>query len=205
MYLVLGAKPVLVDAGPSGHARKIIDAIRSIGISPSTITGIVLTHFDYDHSGSAQELSQELNAPVSIHKADASLLIQPQECPGLRRFLYHPPIPRLLRWRPLQADIELSSGDTLGDWKVLHTPGHTPGSISLVRGTVGLVGDALVYRNCQLRPNVWHLSTNHAQELASAKMLANSGLQIVLPGHYAPSTDPSAVERLARRLDHGSI
>lgn len=204
-YLVLGAKPMLVDAGPSGHARKIIEAVRSVGIDPSTITGIVLTHFDYDHSGSAQQLSVELNAPVSIHKADASLLMQPQKCPGLRRFLYHPPIPRLLRWRPLQADIELSSGDTLGDWKVLHTPGHTPGSISLVRDTVGLVGDALVYRNRQLRPNVWHLSTNHAQELASAKLLANSGLQIVLPGHYAPSTQPSAVDRLARRLAHESI
>jgi glyoxylase-like metal-dependent hydrolase (beta-lactamase superfamily II) len=204
-YLVLGSEPVLVDTGPSGHASKIVAAIRSAGINPTTITPIVLTHFDYDHSGSARQVADELRAPVAIHKADASLLVQPQKCSGLRQFLYHPPFPRLLRWRPLRADIELSSGDTLGDWRVLHTPGHTPGSISLVRDTVGLVGDALVYRNRQLRPNVWHLSTNHAQELASDKLLANSGLYVVLPGHYAPSTDPRTVKKLASQLAHDPI
>lgn len=204
-YLVLGSKPMLVDTGPSGHASKIVAAIRSAGVNPTTITRIVLTHFDYDHSGSARQLAAEWRIPVAIHKADASLLIQPHKCPGLRQFLYHPPFPQILKWRPPRADIELSDGDTLGEWKVRHTPGHTPGSASLIRDTVGLVGDALVFRNGQLQPNVWHLSTNRAQELASAKLLANAGLHVVLPGHYAPSTEPRTVKTLASQLARDAI
>ena len=49
----------------------------------------------------------------------------------------------------------------MGDWQVMHTPGHTPGSMSLVRDDVGIVGDALVYMLGQLRPNVRHLCDRH--------------------------------------------
>ena len=101
--------------------------------------GSFLTHFDYDHSGSAQQLSAELGAPVAIHTGDAPLLEQPQTCLGLRRLLYHPPGPQILRWQPIRADIELSDGDNLGEWRVLHTPGHTPGNVSLIRDTIALL------------------------------------------------------------------
>lgn len=200
VYLIVGPETVLVDTGPAGHASKILNAVRAVGLDPSRIDRIVLTHFDYDHSGSAAQLSAELQAPIAIHAADALFLENPHMCPGIRRMLYHPPMSRILGWHGIPANVLLADGDTLGEWMVVHTPGHTPGSISLIRESVGIVGDALLFKNGRLRPNVWHLSTDQAQQLASAKRLARAGLRTILPGHYAPCTNPQATEQLRHRF-----
>ncbi len=200
VYLIVGRPTMLVDTGPAGHAPKILDAVLRAGVDPAGIERIVLTHYDYDHSGSAADLALQLNAPVAVHAADAPLLARPAASPGLRRWLYHPPIPRLLRWTPLTPDETLEDGDALGGWRVMHTPGHTPGSLSLLRGETCIVGDALVYGNGRLRQNVAHLAMDLDVQRASARRLARSGAQVVLPGHYAPCTDPAAMRGLRRTL-----
>lgn len=199
-YLAVGSETLLVDTGVSRLAGAIVKAVRATGVSPVSIDRIVLTHYDYDHSGSAAQLAQELDAPVAIHAADAALMSNPSKSPGLRRLLYHQPIPRVLRWESPEIAMTLHEGDALGDWRVLHTPGHTPGSMSLVRDDVGIVGDALVYSRGRLVPNVRHLAIDLAAQEASTRRLANAGLRTVLPGHYAPCTNPGAVEALRRRL-----
>ena len=200
-YLAVGTETLLIDSGVSRLAGTILKAVRATGVSPDSIDRIVLTHYDYDHSGSAAQLARELNAPVAIHAADAGLLTNPAASPGLRRLLYHQPVPRVLRWEAPAIGVTLEEGDTLGDWRVMHTPGHTPGSMSLVRGDVGIVGDALVFSRGRLIPNVRHLAIDLAAQEASTKRLANAGLRTVLPGHYAPCTNPEAVDRLRRRLE----
>lgn len=201
VYLIVGPETILVDTGPAGYTKKILAAVRAIGLDPSRIDHIVLTHFDYDHSGSAAQLSAELQAPIAIHTADALFLESPHMCPGIRRMLYHPPIPWILGWNRIPSKVTLVAGDTLGDWTVVHTPGHTPGSISLIRESVGIVGDALVFKRGRLRPNVWHLSADQSQQLASAKRLAAANLHTILPGHYAPCTSLHAIEQLRGGLD----
>ena len=201
VYLIVGPATILVDTGPAGHAKKILAAVRTIGVDPSSIDQIVLTHFDYDHSGSAAQLSAELQAPIALHTADAPFLKTPHMCPGIRRLLYCPPMPRILGWNRTPSNIALVAGDTIGDWTVVHTPGHTPGSISLIRESIGIVGDALVFKRGRLRPNAWHLSTDQAQQLDSAKRLAAADLHTILPGHYAPCTNSHAIEQLRGSLD----
>ena len=199
-YLAVGTETLLIDTGVSHVAGAIVRAVRATGVQPASIDRIVLTHYDYDHSGSAAQLARELDAPVAIHAADAALVSNPSDSPGLRRLLYHQPVPQVLRWEPPEVATILEEGDTLGDWRVMHTPGHTPGSVSLLRDDVGIVGDALVYSRGRLIPNVRHLAIDVAAQDASAKRLAAAGLRTVLPGHYAVCTDPSAVEELRRRL-----
>ena len=199
-YLAVGAETLLVDTGVSRMAGTILKAVRATGVEPASIDRIVLTHYDYDHSGSAAALARALDAPVSIHAADAALVSAPSASPGLRRLLYHRPVPQVLRWEAPKIATTLEEGDMVGDWRVMHTPGHTPGSMCLVRDDVGIVGDALVFSRGRLIPNVRHLAIDLAAQEASARRLANAGLRTVLPGHYAPCTNPDAVEALRRRL-----
>ena len=200
-YLAVGAETLLIDTGVAHVAGAIQRAIQKTGVRPAAIDRIVLTHYDYDHSGSAAQLSRDLDAPVAIHAADATLVSNPSDSPGLRRLLYHRPVPHVLRWEAPAIATTLEEGDTVGDWQVLHTPGHTPGSMSLVRDDVGIVGDALVYMLGHLRSNVRHLSTDLAAQKKSTRRLADTELRTVLPGHYAPCTKPGAMEDLRRRLD----
>jgi glyoxylase-like metal-dependent hydrolase (beta-lactamase superfamily II) len=200
-YLAVGTETLLFDTGVSRLAGTILNAVRATGVRPTSIDRIVLTHYDYDHSGSAAQLARELNAPVAIHAADAALLAKPSASPGLRRLLYHQPVPQVLRWEAPEIATTLEEGDTLGDWRVMHTPGHTPGSMSLVRGDVGIVGDALIFSRGRLHPNVRHLAIDFAAQEKSTKRLANAGLRVVLPGHYAPCTNPDAVDAFQRRLE----
>lgn len=199
-YLAVGVETLLVDTGVSRLAGTILRAIRATGIDPVSVDRIVLTHYDYDHSGSAAQLARALDAPVVIHAADAALLANPAASPGVRRLIYHQPVPRVLQWEPPEIAATLQEGDRLGDWQVLHTPGHTPGSLSLVRDDVGIVGDALLYSRGRLIPNVRHLAIDLEAQDASAKRLATAGLRTVLPGHYSACTDPGAVAKLRRRL-----
>lgn len=200
-YLAVGAQTLLVDTGVSRVAGPILRAVRATGVRPDSIDRIVLTHYDYDHSGSAAQLARELDAPVTIHWADAALVANPSDSPGLRRLLYHQPVPQVLRWEAPEIATTLEEGETVGEWKVLHTPGHTPGSMSLVRDDVGIVGDALVYSRGRLIPNARHLAIDAAAQDASTKRLATAGLRTVLPGHFAVCTDPGAVDDLRRRLE----
>ena len=199
-YLAVGAETLLIDTGVSRVAGAILRAVQATGIQPASIDQIVLTHYDYDHSGSAAQLARELDVPVAIHVADAALVSNPSASPGLRRLLYHDPVPQVLRWEAPEITTTLKEGDRLGDWQVLHTPGHTPGSMSLVRDDVGIVGDALVYSRRRLISNVRHLATDLEAQNSSTKRLATAGLRTVLPGHFAPCTDPRAVKELRRRL-----
>ena len=199
-YLAVGAETLLIDTGVSHVAGAIQRAVRATGVHPGSIDRIVLTHYDYDHSGSAAQLARDLDVPVAIHAADAALVSNPSDSPGLRRLLYHQPVPQVLRWEPPEIALILEEGDTLGDWHVMHTPGHTPGSVSLLRDDVGIVGDALVFWRGRLIPNVRHLATDVAAQEASTRRLATSALRTVLPGHYSVCTDPNAVEALRRRL-----
>ena len=203
-YLATGAETLLVDTGIPGRAGAIERAIRRIGLDPAAVDRIVLTHFDVDHSGSARALSKRLAAPTAIHPDDVPYLAAPHQCPGSRRLLYRPWITRLLRWNRPRADQLLGHGETVGGWTVMHTPGHTPGSISLLRDDVAIVGDALVHRRGRLCLNSYGPNTDWRQHVASAKALAGTDAKVVLPGHYSPSTDPAALADLGRRLEEKS-
>ncbi|MBM4437466.1 MAG: MBL fold metallo-hydrolase [Actinobacteria bacterium] len=199
-YLLVGDETLLVDTGVPWRDRAILRAIRATGIDPAKVDRIVLTHFDVDHSGSARALAAALGATVALHAADVPYLAHPSACPA-RRLSYFGPIPRIIGWRRPRADQVLHEGDSVGGWHVLHTPGHTPGSISLLRDGVLVAGDALVHLRGALRPNRRMLSGDWAAELGSARRLAGLDAQLVLPGHYSPCAKPGALADLLRRLD----
>lgn len=137
-YLVAegtGHGAIVID--PGGDAPLILETLRELDLRPSQI---VLTHFHFDHVLAVPELRAATGATLAIHRADAPLLEDP---PALFRF-FTPQVPT-----GLKADVLLEDGQLLAvgglTLQVLHTPGHSPGGISLWLANEGVVfsGDAL--------------------------------------------------------------
>jgi glyoxylase-like metal-dependent hydrolase (beta-lactamase superfamily II) len=151
-----GTEWVLVDAGLKSSAQKIKTFVNDIfGSGGSRPKAIVLTHAHFDHRGSLLQLAGEWGVPIYCHH---------QERPYLTgHSSYPPPDPAvgggliaLLSFtfpkEPINVEDHLrelpddGAVPELDDWKWMHTPGHTPGHISLFREKDGVLiaGDALV-------------------------------------------------------------
>ncbi len=128
---------LLID--PGDDAPRIRQALEQTGLH---IGLIVLTHYHFDHTAAAEALRQATGAPLAIHADEAELLRNP---PALFRY-FRPSIPML------QADRLLKDGESLAigglEIVVLHTPGHSPGGISLHIPAEGVVfsGDTLFHQ-----------------------------------------------------------
>ncbi|MEM9187516.1 MAG: MBL fold metallo-hydrolase [Planctomycetota bacterium] len=137
-FLVVGERPVLVDAGSPGEAGKIIAKMARHGVEPRDLSLILLTHAHADHAGAAKELRQRSGAPVALHPADAEMLRHG----SMGKLRPVRPRHRLLEWfvnRPfdgLDADVQLANGQRLDAFglagSILETPGHCVGSVSVV-------------------------------------------------------------------------
>ncbi|OJW18424.1 MBL fold metallo-hydrolase [Mucilaginibacter sp. 44-25] len=144
---------VLVDTGIKGSEKDIIAAAEKLFGPGTRPAAIVLTHGHADHSGSVKELLKHWNVPVYAHKLEIPYLTglssYPPADPGVGGGLM-----TLLSWmwpvKPINISRNLREIDIyegipeLPEWKVIHTPGHTPGHISLFLplNTTLIAGDA---------------------------------------------------------------
>ncbi len=126
---------VVID--PGGDEDEILEALKHHGL---TLQTIIDTHGHFDHVDANQPLKDATGAAIAIHELDAPMLAKPSA--EAMFFTGN-------RLRLSAADILLKEGDIIsfGNYrlKVLHTPGHTPGGISLVMegNTLVYVGDLL--------------------------------------------------------------
>ncbi len=181
---------VVVDTGPPRHERRILDRIRSLGAKDLRL--IFITHAHLDHYGSAAALRRLTGAPIGIHRAVAGALARGETPLGhvrawgrvIARLM--PLFERRLKPEAAQADVLLEDGDRLDhygvDATVLHTPGHTPGSSSLVVGErTAIVGDLASTRG---RPHAQLFYASDWRALdESLRRLQLLGLERVYTGH----------------------
>ncbi len=175
-----------VDTGMPGNATRIVEYVRGLGRQPAELRRIVLTHCDLDHTGSVAELTQLTGAQVAIHRLDAPVLEgegRPQKGGLVMRALF-----KVFRFRPVRPDVLLEEGDTIGGFRVLHTPGHTLGSITLVREDgVVFSGDAMLSdRRGDPQPPSESLSRDRASASVSAARVEALQPRVLLTGHGAP-------------------
>jgi len=153
VFLIVGQSITIIDAGTKQAGKKILHYIERIGRSPNDVERIVLTHHHFDHVGSLARLRQATGAQSAAHSLDALVIEgkespQPFNLPPVQRLLFAFPN-MLMKPSPVRVDVRLADGevlDVLGGLQVVHTPGHTPGSISLWLKEKGVifVGDAIV-------------------------------------------------------------
>lgn len=161
-YLVVGARPMLVDTGSKGDAPAIVAGCAAAGVSIHDLAIILHTHVHSDHFGNTASLAAEAGCPVAYHPGDRALAMRGDNGPlrgvGLRgrilaRLLHHVP------FHTRAADIDAEDGARLDEYGieacVRHTPGHTSGSISVVFDSGdAIIGDLLMggYAGGMIRP-----------------------------------------------------
>jgi glyoxylase-like metal-dependent hydrolase (beta-lactamase superfamily II) len=196
-HLVLEPELSLIDCGYAGSGPRIAKAITAQGRAVAELRRVVLTHGHPDHAGSARELA-ELGAAILIHPADGAAL----------RTTWRDVIKRPTRGRIFAAMTPeppafqpIEDGDVLpllGGLLVIHTPGHTPGSVCLygARDRVLFVGDALQRRFGRVSFASGLYSDDHAAARRSVKRLAELDVETVVFSHFA-ALEEGAAEVLA--------
>jgi len=174
---------------PAANVDGLISEAQKKGF---TIKYIVNTHGHVDHISGNQDMKKKTGAQIIIHEADADMLVSTPSM-VLRMFGAKPSPP---------ADITVKEGDTISvgkvSLKVIHTPGHTPGGMSLYMDGYVFTGDTLFVGGVgrtDLPGGSWSVMSSSIRE----KLLSLPDDTVVLPGHnYGPSpTSTIARERKA--------
>ncbi len=198
-FLYLEAdKLTLIDTGLAGSAERIYGAIESIGRKPEELRQIVVTHYHNDHIGSLAEVAERTGAQVLAHAIDAPVVRGDEPMPGPNPHgLWRIIAPLIARASqsaaPARVDRELSDGDEIdldGGARVLHVPGHTPGSIAihLPGRRLLFAGDAAVNAMGLGPPSgpfgLFNADREHAR--ASFRKLAELEFDVACFGHGKP-------------------
>jgi glyoxylase-like metal-dependent hydrolase (beta-lactamase superfamily II) len=195
VFLIAEEKLTLIDTGYHAAAPRIIDCIYSLGRRPAELNLIILTHCHLDHTGSMRELKKVTGARIACHIADIMKEDKPLPYPQpVQRALNLPLFsPLRSRWgiAAHEVDIKLKGGEELprlGGMIVVHTPGHTPGSICLFSPNFKLLfsGDTLTRKGERIVPVRRSVSLDTAQVLSSVKILAGLDFEKVCFGHHQP-------------------
>ncbi|HNQ54114.1 MAG: MBL fold metallo-hydrolase [Methanothrix sp.] len=146
VYMIYGREITLIDSGVASSAGIIPEYLRNTGRNPEEISLMILTHGHPDHIGAAQAIKEISGCSVAAHGADRVWIENPDQQ------LKDRPVPGFysLVKGSVRVDRILNEGDVLYlepemHLDVLHTPGHSPGSISLWMQEEGVLfsGDAI--------------------------------------------------------------
>lgn len=173
-----GAIGIVVD--PGDEFERIASVIEEAGLN---IQYIVNTHAHYDHIGADLELKDRFGAQILIHEADRDMLEDPRLNLSLKK-------PRITA-TGIKADRLLKEGDIVTAEKihleVIHTPGHTPGSICLLGEDYILTGDTL-FAGSAGRTDLPGGSYKDIVESIQGKLKPLPDYLKVYPGHGLSST-----------------
>lgn len=195
---------ILVDAGSRGFENRVLKSLQFL--DQGALRLIFITHAHLDHYGSAAALRRLADAPIAIHHLDASAMSKGETPLGSPRGrgrlvkLFLSVFFKLLSLEPTPPDHQVEDGDSLEsfgfDARVIHIPGHTPGSACLlVEGRLAFVGD-LVSTNRQ--PHVQRYYA-HDWSLIPSSLARIMALQPewIYPGHGQQPLDGLTFQKLA--------
>lgn len=165
---------VLID--PGDQAQAIIGEIESVG---GRAARILLTHPHHDHVGAAQELSEHYGLPCELHRADLRLLIH---APMYALTFAKRPIPAITSHRSFE---ELVVGSDEPQFRTLHTPGHTKGSVCYLFDGFAFTGDTLLCRHIG-RTDLPGASADQLADSIARFLAAAPPETLLFPGHGKP-------------------
>jgi glyoxylase-like metal-dependent hydrolase (beta-lactamase superfamily II) len=201
----------LVDAGLPDQAEAISSALVEAGIGVRDLRRIIFTHQDLDHVGSGAALVRQSGARVLAHSADAPHIdgsLRPLK-PSPDMLEQRPQMREVLeRLEPVGVDEHLEDGERLdiaGGIRVIFTPGHTPGHLSLYleRSKVLVAGDALRAERGYLNGPNPAMTLEMGTALQSMRRLANLEIDTIVCYHGGVVSE-DANEQLQRVIQEAS-
>jgi hydroxyacylglutathione hydrolase len=197
-FLLQGERAILVDTGRARDVAALLSALRRAGVDPAELALILHTHAHWDHCGGTHGLKQHTAAPAAVHHAEAERMrrgsngvLRPT---GPMGALLHPvlnrPFPGVEPDLLLDDDTDLRPFGVEG--RVLLTPGHTAGSVSvLTANREAIVGDLLMggYLGGRLfprHPTLHYYADDLTQVRASVRQLLDLGVATFILGHGGP-------------------
>jgi glyoxylase-like metal-dependent hydrolase (beta-lactamase superfamily II) len=187
----------LVDGGVVGTGRRILQRIAEIGRRPQDLRFAVLTHAHLDHFGGLAEVQEASGCAIICHPSHAETVREGigVASPGVNAFgkLYKrlaDAVLPLLRLPKLRRVFPAEDGARLHEYgldgRILHTPGHSAGDLTLVLdGGQAFVGDLVQGRRLPrvTPPEFSIMATDEHAMLASWRVLLDSGARVIYPGH----------------------
>jgi len=211
-YLIRGRDIVMIDGGMPNKLKTFKRELSNLGILPSVIKLIVLTHSHFDHSGSAREISELTGAEIAVHESERTYLedggmIIPK---GVNTYgkLTKPllfSIFKKISFPKFKPDILITNEPyTLSkygiDGNIIHTPGHTMGSISVILNSGEAFVGCMAHNGFPFRvqPGLPIYAQDIEEIKKHWKILIDRGVKMIYPGHGKPFP----VEIIKRSLEY---
>jgi hydroxyacylglutathione hydrolase len=210
VYAIKDEGTILVDGGVPGRSALLLPGLRAASVSPGDVRLIVLTHGHWDHIGCAAALKELTGAPLAMHHTERERVEKPLKAmpPGVTwwgkvfgTFCTVAFVP-FIRITPATVDIAVSDeGMSLEPYgvrgRVLHTPGHSPGSLTiLLESGDALVGDlAMNQFPLRIGPGLPIFAEDLPRLKASIEQVLALGATTIHPAHGRAF--PAAVLRQA--------
>jgi len=183
-YVIFGDEITLVDSGVAGSEKTVFDYLRMNGREPKEICNVILTHSHPDHIGSIKTIQQATACSVSAHAGERDWIEDTE-----KQFKERPvPGFHALVSGPVTVDHALSDGETVNlggsiQGKVLYTPGHSNGSISLVLANE----KTIISGDCLPLPHDMPIYENFVASINSINRLKKvKNIEVLLSSWEAP-------------------
>ncbi|KOO51270.1 MBL fold metallo-hydrolase [Viridibacillus arvi] len=189
MILIKDQFPILIDTGFGSDVKETEELIKEVGVSPEDLHLIVNTHYHSDHVGGNYHFQKNYGVKIAAHKWDADLInsCDPESCSA--EWLDQPV-------EPYRVDTKLSENDEIHTGsrilRVLHTPGHTLGHISLYEPEeeILICGD-LFHKNDIGWLNIFREGVSSIQlSLESLNQLSTISIHHAYSGHGSEIENP---------------
>ncbi len=194
VYLIDLGELILIDAGAGPSASGLVKNIEKVGHDPARLSTVIVTHCHIDHSGGARLFQKRFGAKIVMHEHDAKA-VEEGDSTMTAAGWYN------LAFEPTPVDVRLSGEEQtliVGSHSLvcLHTPGHTPGSISIY---VDLDGRRVLFGQDIHGPFHRDFGSNLDAWRASMQRLLDLEADILCEGHFGVYQPK---ERVSAYIEH---
>ena len=196
-YVIKDEGCIMVDTGPPQSGKAIENWLNENPVNPCEIQLIILSHGHADHVGSALRIKNFTGAGIALHEDDNYMIenrktVWPSAASTwgyVARHIFRPLKP-LFQYSSFKVDINIGDeGLSLVEYgipgKVIYTPGHTPGSVSVLLDTGDAFVGCMTHNNFpfRLRPGLPIFAEDIPRLKESWKLLLDAGAKTIYPAH----------------------